>query len=105
VLYHLLGTGEAASGSDAQTPLARALEHWLSTIPGPAKPAEESTQTAGTRLFYKLKPTSASGKWQLDIFKVNQLKSGVLREVKPMYSLAEMLMRQPGYLSELSICR
>ena len=32
VLYHLLGTGEDASGSDAQTPLGRALEHWLSTI-------------------------------------------------------------------------
>ena len=44
-----------------------------------------------------------SGKWLLDIFKVSQLKSGELREVKPMYSLAEMLMRQPGYLSELDL--
>ena len=83
--------------------LGRALEHWLSTIPVPAKPTEEGAQTAGTRLFYKLKPTSVSGKWLLDIFKVSQLKSGELREVKPMYSLSEMLMRQPGYLSELDL--
>lgn len=103
VLYHLQGSNHEASESDAQIPLGRALEHWLSTIPVPAKPAEEGAQTAGTRLFYKLKPTSVSGKWLLDIFKVSQLKSGELREVKPMYSLAEMLMRQPGYLSELDL--
>ena len=103
VLYHLQGSADDASESDAQIPLGRALEHWLSTIPVPAKPAEEGAQTAGTRLFYKLKPTPVSGKWLLDIFKVSQLKSGELREVKPMYSLAEMLMRQPGYLSELDL--
>jgi hypothetical protein len=103
VLYHLQGIDHNASESDAQIPLGRALEHWLSTIPVPAKPAVEGAQTAGTRLFYKLKPTSVSGKWLLDIFKVSQLKSGELREVKPMYSLAEMLMRQPGYLSELDL--
>lgn len=55
------------------------------------------------RVCFTSSPTSANGKWLLDIFKVYQLKSGELREVKPMYSLAEMLMRQPGYLSELDL--
>ena len=103
VLYLLQGIDDDTSESDAQIPLGRALEHWLSTVPVPARPVDEGAQTAGTRLFYKLKPTSANGKWLLDIFKVYQLKSGELREVKPMYSLSDMLMRQPGYLSELDL--
>jgi uncharacterized Zn finger protein len=32
VLYHLQGSDHSASESDAQIPLGRALEHWLSTI-------------------------------------------------------------------------
>ncbi|MCR8930336.1 MULTISPECIES: DEAD/DEAH box helicase [unclassified Pseudomonas] len=100
VLYCLDMNVSEASGHEASVELGRSLEHWLSTIPATAQPAEETSQAASTRLFYQLKASPVAGKWQLDIFKVYQLKSGELRDVKPLYSLSDLLMRQPGYLTE-----
>jgi superfamily II DNA or RNA helicase len=100
VLYCLDMNVSEASGQEASVELGRSLEHWLSTIPATAQPAEETSQAASTRLFYQLKASPVAGKWQLDIFKVYQLKSGELRDVKPLYSLSDLLMRQPGYLTE-----
>ncbi|WP_336357105.1 SNF2-related protein [Pseudomonas granadensis] len=101
VLYCLDMNVSEASGQEATVELGRSLEHWLSTIPVAVQPAEEKTsQAASTRLFYQLKASPVAGKWQLDIFKVYQLKSGELRDVKPLYSLSDLLMRQPGYLTE-----
>jgi len=100
VLYCLDMNVSEASGQEATVELGRSLEHWLSTIPATAQPAEETSQAASTRLFYQLKASPVAGKWQLDIFKVYQLKSGELRDVKPLYSLSDLLMRQPGYLTE-----
>ncbi|SDS69939.1 Superfamily II DNA or RNA helicase, SNF2 family [Pseudomonas sp. Z003-0.4C(8344-21)] len=101
VLYCLDMNVSEASGQEATVELGRSLEHWLSTIPVAVQPAEEKTsQAASTRLFYQLKASPVAGKWQLYIFKVYQLKSGELRDVKPLYSLSDLLMRQPGYLTE-----
>lgn len=100
VLYCLDMNVREASGQQATVELGRSLEHWLSTIPATAQAAEETSQAASTRLFYQLKASPVAGKWQLDIFKVYQLKSGDLRDVKPLYSLSDLLMRQPGYLTE-----
>ncbi|SDT33022.1 DEAD/DEAH box helicase [Pseudomonas granadensis] len=101
VLYCLDMNVSEASGQEATVELGRSLEHWLSTIPVAVQPADEKTsQAASTRLFYQLKASPVAGKWQLDIFKVYQLKSGELRDVKPLYSLSDLLMRQPGYLTE-----
>jgi superfamily II DNA or RNA helicase len=100
VLYCLDMNVSEASGQEATVELGRSLEHWLSTIPATAQLAEETSQAASTRLFYQLKASPVAGKWQLDIFKVYQLKSGELRDVKPLYSLSDLLMRQPGYLTE-----
>ncbi|WP_434710021.1 DEAD/DEAH box helicase [Pseudomonas sp. R1-1] len=101
VLYCLDMNVREASGQQATVELGRSLEHWLSTIPVAVQPAEEKTsQAASTRLFYQLKASPVAGKWQLDIFKVYQLKNGELRDVKPLYSLSDLLMRQPGYLTE-----
>lgn len=101
VLYCLDMNVREASGQEVTVELGRSLEHWLSTIPVAVQPAEEKTsQAASTRLFYQLRDLPVAGKWQLDIFKVYQLKNGELRDVKPLYSLSDLLMRQPGYLSE-----
>ncbi|WP_332769844.1 SNF2-related protein [Pseudomonas koreensis] len=100
VLYCLDMNVSEVSGQEASVELGRSLEHWLSTIPATDQPAEETSQAASTRLFYQLKASPVAGKWQLDIFKVYQLKSGELRDVKPLYSLSDLLMRQPGYLTE-----
>ncbi|WP_434596770.1 DEAD/DEAH box helicase [Pseudomonas sp. R4-83] len=101
VLYCLDMNVREAFGQEATVELGRSLEHWLSTIPVAVQPAEEKTsQAASTRLFYQLKASPVAGKWQLDIFKVYQLKNGELRDVKPLYSLSDLLMRQPGYLTE-----
>ena len=101
VLYCLDMNVREASGQEVTVELGRSLEHWLSTIPVAVQPAEEKTsQAASTRLFYQLKASPVAGKWQLDIFKVYQLKNGELRDVKPLYSLSDLLMRQPGYLTE-----
>lgn len=100
VLYCLDMNVSEATGQEATVELGRSLEHWLSTIPATAQAAEETSQAASTRLFYQLKASPVAGKWQLDIFKVYQLKSGELRDVKPLYSLSDLLMRQPGYLTE-----
>lgn len=103
VLFHLQDRGAEETDRDAPVQLNRALEHWLSTIPVATQSFEETSQAASTRLFYKLKATPVSGKWLVEIFKVYQLKSGELRDVKPLFSLSDMLMRQPGYLNELDL--
>jgi len=103
VLYHLLDRADRTPESDAPVQLSRTLEHWLSTIPVTSPTADQTSQAASTRLFYKLKATPVTGKWLVEIFKVYQLKSGELRDVKPLFSLSDMLMRQPGYLTELDL--
>lgn len=103
VLFHLQARADKTPESDAPVQLSRSLEHWLSSIPVATQPAEETSQAASTRLFYKLKATPVTGKWLVEIFKVYQLKSGELRDVKPLFSLSDLLMRQPGYLTELDL--
>jgi superfamily II DNA or RNA helicase len=103
VLFHLQARADKTPESDAPVQLSRSLEHWLSSIPVATQPADETSQTASTRLFYKLKATPVTGKWLVEIFKVYQLKSGELRDVKPLFSLSDMLMRQPGYLTEFDL--
>jgi len=103
VLFHLQDRADEKSDRDTPVQLSRTLEHWLANIPVATQSVEEASQAASTRLFYKLKATPVSGKWLVEIFKVYQLKSGELRDVKPLFSLSDMLMRQPGYLTELDL--
>ncbi|MHA3738751.1 DEAD/DEAH box helicase [Pseudomonas sp. Eth.TT006] len=103
VLFHLQARAIEAPEVDSPVQLSRSLEHWLSSIPAATQSADETSQAASTRLFYKLKATPVTGKWLVEIFKVYQLKSGALREVKSLFSLSDLLMRQPGYLTELDL--
>ncbi|WP_339466198.1 DEAD/DEAH box helicase [Pseudomonas sp. EA_65y_Pfl2_P74] len=103
-IYHLKEEVPVNS-SDSRAPvqLNRELERWLADIPAATKPGGELAQAASTRLLYKLKETPATGKWLVQIFKGYQLKSGELRDIKSLYSLSDLLIRQPGYLSELDL--
>ncbi|WP_123599347.1 DEAD/DEAH box helicase [Pseudomonas frederiksbergensis] len=103
VIYHLQGLPAKPSESTAQVHLSRELERWLDGIPTTGKTVDEPALGTNTRLVYRLKATTVAGKWTLEIFKARQLKSGVLQDLKPVYSLSEMLLRQPGYLAELDL--
>ncbi|UZE13923.1 DEAD/DEAH box helicase [Pseudomonas sp. B21-053] len=103
VIYHLLDQRDKPSESTAQVHLSRELERWLDGIPATGKTPDEPALGTNTRLVYRLKATPAAGKWTLEIFKARQLKGGVLQDLKPVYSLSEMLLRQPGYLAELDL--
>ncbi|MCL5229529.1 DEAD/DEAH box helicase [Pseudomonas nunensis] len=103
VIYHLLDHRDKPSESTAQVHLSRELERWLDAIPATGKTLDEPALGTNTRLVYRLKATPVAGKWTLEIFKARQLKGGVLQDLKPVYSLSEMLLRQPGYLAELDL--
>ena len=103
VIYHLQDHSVKTSDSTVQVHLSRELERWLDDIPSSSKAPDELAQGASTRLFYKLRATPAVGKWTLEVFKARQLKDGRLQDIKSMYSLSDMLLRQPGYLSELDL--
>lgn len=102
VIYHLLDQGSDASEEPMKVPLTRELERWLNDIPSALKPVEP-LQGSNTRLVYKLTATSRAGRWTLEIYKARPLKSGALQDIKPVHSLSDMLMRQPGYLGELDL--
>ncbi len=103
VIYHLQDHSVKTPGSAVQVHLSRELERWLDDIPPSGKPADEPSQGTSTRLVYKLRATPSIGKWALEIFKARQLKDGRLQDIKALYSLSDMLMRQPGYMSELDL--
>ncbi|WP_338922397.1 DEAD/DEAH box helicase [Pseudomonas silesiensis] len=103
VLYNLRELPSDSFKSTAPVQLNRDLERWLDTIPSATHRGDEPAQGTSTRLFYKLRATPAAGKWTLEIFKARQLKSGVLQDIKSMYSLSDTLIRQPGYLTELDL--
>lgn len=103
VIYHLQDQPAKASESSVQVHLSKELERWLGDIPSPGKAPDESVQGTNMRLVYRLKATSTAGKWTLEVFKARQLKDGSLQDLKSMYSLSDMLIRQPGYLTELDL--
>jgi len=103
VIYHLQDKRVMPSDSAVQVHLSRELERWLGDIPSASKAADVSVQGTNMRLVYRLKGTSTAGKWTLEVFKARQLKDGSLQELKSMYSLSDMLIRQPGYLTELDL--
>lgn len=88
VLYNLRELPSDSFKSTAPVQLNRDLERWLDTIPSATHRGDEPAQGTSTRLFYKLRATPAAGKWTLEIFKARQLKSGVLQDIKSMYSLS-----------------
>ncbi|WP_426237978.1 SNF2-related protein [Pseudomonas sp. TWP3-2] len=102
-IYHLQDQPVTATESIPQVHLSRELERWLADIPSANKSDAEPAQAAGTRLVYQLRPTSVAGKWALEIYRAQQLKTGELKDIKQMYSLSDMLMREPGYLTELDL--
>lgn len=102
-IYHLQDHHVESAEKTAEVQLNRELERWIDDIPFATKSPVEPVQGANIRLVYKLRSTSVAGKWTLEIFKARQLKSGALQDIKAMYSLSDMLMRQPGYLSELDL--
>ena len=100
VLYNLQELPSDSFKSTAAVQLNRDLERWLDTIPAEAADRQKAIQGTGTCWVYKLKATSTAGKWLLEIHKARQLKGGRLQDVKPVFSLADALMREPGYLTE-----
>jgi superfamily II DNA or RNA helicase len=103
VIYFLLDHPVESSEGAVQIHLNRELERWLGDIPLTSNRPEEPSPSAGPGLFYKLKTTSVAGKWTVEIFKARQLKSGALQDVKALYSVSDMLIRQPGYVTELDL--
>jgi len=103
VIYYLQDQPVKPSESAVQVHLNRELERWLGDIPSASTPLDESAQGTNTRLVYRLKATSAAGKWTLEIFKARPLKDGRLQDLKALHSLSDMLIRQPGYLTELDL--
>ncbi|MFJ3367498.1 SNF2-related protein [Pseudomonas sp. NPDC086251] len=103
VIYYLQDNPIETPGNAVQVHLNSELERWLDGIPSAGNSPGESAQGTGTCLVYKLKATPAAGKWTLEIFKARQLKSGGLQDIKSMYSMGDILIRQPGYLTELDL--
>jgi hypothetical protein len=100
VMFHLEETSAQAPSTTAEVRLSRELEQWLEGIAHQGSAQGDPAKGAGTRLLYKLEASPARGKWELEIFKARQLKDGALRDIKPLYSIADTLARQPGYMSE-----
>ncbi|EJN19444.1 DNA/RNA helicase, superfamily II, SNF2 family [Pseudomonas sp. GM78] len=103
VLYSLQKLPADSFESEAPTPLNRDLERWLNDVPDALAHSDGAVQSTGTCWVYKLEATQTAGKWFLSICKARQLKDGRLQDIKPVYSLSEALMREPGYLSELDL--
>lgn len=103
VIYHLQDHHGQQSESAVQVHLNRELERWLDAIPFTVKTPGEPALGTNARLLYRLKATSVAGKWTLEVFKASQLKGGVFQDIKAVYSLSEMLVRQPAYVSELDL--
>ncbi|TWD50188.1 DEAD/DEAH box helicase [Pseudomonas sp. SJZ131] len=103
VIYFLTGDNLEASDGGAQVQLNRELQRWLDDLPDASKTTDEPSQNTGTRLVYKLRPTKVAGKFTLQVFRVRQLKSGVMQDITALYSLSDLLLRQPGYLTELDL--
>ncbi|MGV8890839.1 MAG: SNF2-related protein [Pseudomonas sp.] len=103
VLYSLQELPGDSFKSDAPAKLNLELERWLDGIPLETENRDGVAQSAGTCWVYKLKATSAAGKWLLEIYKARQLKDGRLQDIKSVLSPSDALMREPGYLSELDL--
>jgi len=103
VLYNLQELPVDSFKSNASVHLNRELERWLNDIPRDVPDRDGAAQSAGTCWVYKLKATSTTGKWLLEIYKARQLKDGRLQDIKSVYSPSDALMREPGYLSELDL--
>ncbi|HCS42686.1 MAG TPA: helicase SNF2 [Pseudomonas sp.] len=103
VLYNLQELPSDSFKSTAPVQLNRDLERWLNDIPAEVPDRQGVVQSTGTCWVYKLKATSTAGKWLLEIHKARQLKDGRLQDIKPVFSVSDALMREPGYLSELDL--
>lgn len=107
VMFHLQETSAQAPSATAEVRLNRELEQWLQEIAHQDRVQGDPAKGAGTRLLYKLEANRSLGKWVLEVFKARQLKDGALRDIKPLFSIADTLAREPGYLSgqDLRIAR
>ncbi|MFJ7106691.1 SNF2-related protein [Pseudomonas sp. NPDC098740] len=103
VLFNLQEHPVDSFKSTASVQLNRDLERWLNDIPRDALDRDGTAQSTGTCWVYKLKATSTTGKWLLEIYKARQLKDGRLQDIKSVFSPSDALMREPGYLSELDL--
>jgi hypothetical protein len=101
VIFHLQTFAVDAPDSTAPVRLNRELERWLDGIPGDDR--DGVTKGTGTCWVYKLKATSTSGKWLLEICKARQLSDGRLQDIQSVISLSDALMREFAYLTELDL--
>jgi len=103
VIYHLQDHHGQQPESAVQVHLNRELERWLDAIPLTDKTPGAPALGTNACLLYRLKATPVAGKWTLEVFKARQLKNGAFQDIRAMYSLSEMLVRQPAYVSELDL--
>lgn len=101
VLNHLEDHYSNLDDSAPDQPLNPELERWLNSVPAMTPQVETFAKGNTTRLLYKLQTEVMSGKYSLGVFKARQLKDGQLTDVKPLYSLDEILARPPAYMLEL----
>lgn len=101
VIYHLQTLTVEAPDSTVPVRLNRELDRWLNDIP--REDSDGKAKEAGTCWVYKLKATSSSGKWLLEICKARQLSDGRLQDIQSVISPSDALMREFGYLTELDL--
>lgn len=100
VMFHLQETSVQAPSDSAEVRLNRELEQWLQQIADQDRVQGDPAKGTGTRLVYKLEVSRSLGQWVLEVYRARQLKDGALRDIKQLYSMADTLAREPGYLSE-----
>ncbi|UVJ42568.1 hypothetical protein NVV94_18345 [Pseudomonas sp. LS1212] len=106
VMFYLQNPAVQGETSAHPTSLNRALESWISSFPAPV--VDGQAYPANVRLLYRLIPEyTQAGHWTLNLYKGRQLKDGSLRDIKSVFAVDEMLMRQPRHLleSEIRIAR
>nr|WP_166359368.1 DEAD/DEAH box helicase [Pseudomonas akapageensis] len=104
VMFYLQSPGEQGESSPHPTTLNRALESWISDFPTPMTDDQAYPANVSDRLLYRLIPEyTQPGHWTLNLYKGRQLKDGSLRDIKSVFAIDEMLLRQPRHLLESDI--
>ena len=100
VIFHLRDLSRESQQviSDRLSPK---IERWLNSIPAPSSEIETFAKSTKTRVLYKLQSCPLSGQWSLAVFTARVLKNGDLSEIKAVYALDDLLIREPAYLLEL----
>lgn len=101
VMFYLQNPAAQGESKTPPTSLNLELESWINNFPDPGGDREAYPANVSDRLLYKLKPAPPhADHWTLNLYKGRQLKNGSLRDIKSVFAVDEMLIRQPRHLLE-----